>query len=198
MLPLGKPADGGRSAWPTPNIASSAPTVTRRYSGNILILETDVDRAEGGAPGATVTPSHSHGASHIIPAARLGADASIRVGAAADDAILKEAQCGKHDLIILWVTRRPGETQSLATRGLLCLRTRHVGPGDLTRTTQFLFVGDAAPAHRRPIVLHRRDVTRGRFWGISLCGALHALCALGAGRALPIASLSASAHKPRG
>jgi nucleotide-binding universal stress UspA family protein len=34
----------------------------------------------------------------------------MRVDVAADDAILKEGQRGKYDLIILGVTRRPGET----------------------------------------------------------------------------------------
>jgi nucleotide-binding universal stress UspA family protein len=35
---------------------------------------------------------------------------ATRVDAAADDAVLKEARRGKFDLIILGVTRRPGET----------------------------------------------------------------------------------------
>jgi nucleotide-binding universal stress UspA family protein len=34
----------------------------------------------------------------------------IRVDVAADDAILKEGRRGKYDLIILGVTRRPGES----------------------------------------------------------------------------------------
>jgi Kef-type K+ transport system membrane component KefB/nucleotide-binding universal stress UspA family protein len=37
---------------------------------------------------------------------------AMRVDVAADDAILKEARLGKYDLIILGVTRRPGETLS--------------------------------------------------------------------------------------
>jgi nucleotide-binding universal stress UspA family protein len=36
----------------------------------------------------------------------------MRVDVAADDAVLKEARRGKYDLIILGVTRRPGETLS--------------------------------------------------------------------------------------
>jgi nucleotide-binding universal stress UspA family protein len=37
---------------------------------------------------------------------------ALRVDVAADDAIVKEARRGKYDLIILGVTRRPGETLS--------------------------------------------------------------------------------------
>ena len=35
---------------------------------------------------------------------------ALRVDAAAEDAILKEAERGGYDLIVLGVTRRPGET----------------------------------------------------------------------------------------
>ena len=41
---------------------------------------------------------------------RSAIDPAQRVDAAADDAVLKEARRGKCDLIILGVTRRPGET----------------------------------------------------------------------------------------
>jgi nucleotide-binding universal stress UspA family protein len=37
---------------------------------------------------------------------------AMRVGVAAKDAILKEARQGRYDLIILGVTRRPGDTLS--------------------------------------------------------------------------------------
>jgi nucleotide-binding universal stress UspA family protein len=37
---------------------------------------------------------------------------AMRIDVTADDAILKEARRGKYDLIILGVTRRPGETLS--------------------------------------------------------------------------------------
>jgi GH15 family glucan-1,4-alpha-glucosidase len=46
--------------------ADSAPTVTRRYRGDTLILETDFDTTEGGVTLIDFMPLRSHGASHII------------------------------------------------------------------------------------------------------------------------------------
>jgi nucleotide-binding universal stress UspA family protein len=46
---------------------------------------------------------------------------AIRVDVAADDAILKEAQRGGYDLIILGVTRRPGETLSFGNMAVAVL-----------------------------------------------------------------------------
>src|SRR5271170_7590504 len=46
--------------------ADPTPTVTRRYRGGALILETDFDTPEGGVTLIDFMPLRSHGASHII------------------------------------------------------------------------------------------------------------------------------------
>jgi nucleotide-binding universal stress UspA family protein len=48
---------------------------------------------------------------------------AMRVGVAADDAILKEARRGRYDLVILGVTRRPGKTLSFGNTAAAVLES---------------------------------------------------------------------------
>jgi nucleotide-binding universal stress UspA family protein len=51
---------------------------------------------------------------------------SMRVDVAAEDAILKEARRGEYDLIILGVTRRPGETLSFGNMAAAVLENSNL------------------------------------------------------------------------
>jgi nucleotide-binding universal stress UspA family protein len=51
---------------------------------------------------------------------------AMRVDVVADDAILKEARRGKYDLIILGVTRRPGETLSFGNTAAAAIESSDI------------------------------------------------------------------------
>ena len=50
----------------------------------------------------------------------------MRVDVAAEDAILKEARRGDYDLVILGVTRRPGETLSFGNTAAAVLESSDI------------------------------------------------------------------------
>ena len=51
---------------------------------------------------------------------------AMRVDAAADDAIIKEARRGEYDLVILGVTRRPGDTLSFGNMAAAVLESTDI------------------------------------------------------------------------